>query len=254
MSTTLRIVSWNIAGSRKMKSLDHFDYEEEDITYFADQIKALSPDIVCLQETHTNAQRIIANEIARKAGFEYVYNHPVSPSHIDNSYRLGYAVLSKVELKDDGVTYYPYPDFPLFFSDGRPAEVHQKGVQLVVLNGLAIANTQMLPLPVFGKTYESGDGALLAQKIDASLSTALKQPLIFCGDFNFDEPQALYPKTYKAYGLRDALPDMLTRPNKEGLKKRPDHILYSSGVTCIDAKIVTVQADHYLCYADFSIN
>jgi len=237
-----------------MKSLDHFDYEEEDVTYFSDQIKNISPDIVCLQETHTNTSRAIATEIAREIGFEFVYNCPISTSHIDSRYRLGMAVLSKVDLKGNDVTNYPYPDFPLFFKDGRPAAVHQKGVQILMYDNLTIANTQMLPLPVFGKTYEEDEGAVLAQKIDELLSTIMKQPLIFCGDFNFDEPQVIYPKTYKAYGLEDALPDTLTRPNKEELKKRPDHILYSSDIVCTGAKVVTVQADHYLCYADFLYN
>lgn len=253
MHKTIKIVSWNIAGGRKMKSLDQFDYENEDISYFAEQIGKFSPDIVCLQESHTNAKRSVAAEIAQLMGYEYAYNEVVSPSHIDSDYSLGLAILSREKPISKRLIRYPYPDFPLYFLDGRPAEAHHKGAQVIECSGVVVANTQMLLLPVFGKTYDEGEGAGLARKIDDQLGASFTTPLIFCGDFNYDSPRAIYPNMYEKLTLSEALPDELTRPNKNGDKKTPDHILYSKELTVNDAKVVTVQADHYLCFAELTL-
>lgn len=237
-----------------MKSLDQFDYDHENIEYFTEQISAFSPDIVCLQEVHTNDDRSVAADIARLMGYEYVYNEVVSPSHIDDDYSLGLAILSREKLTSKKFIRYPYPDFPLYFADGRPAIVHHKGVQIAEWNGITIANTQMLPLPVFGKTYNEGEGAGLARKIDAQLMTLFTTPLIFCGDFNYDSPQLIYPGTYDKLTLGEALPSELTRPNRDGVKKTPDHILYSKELVVDHAKIMPVEADHYLCFAELTLN
>jgi endonuclease/exonuclease/phosphatase family metal-dependent hydrolase len=253
MDEKLTIVSWNIAGGRTMRSLDHFDYEEENLSYFADVLRAADPDIILLQEVHFNDERSVAKEIAALVGYKYVYEQPMSPSHIDDVYRLGMAVLSKRPLEPLETLEYPYPHFPLFFSDGRPAAVHHKGAQLLMADNVMIANTQMLPLAVFGAHYEAGEGAVLAEKIQSALLDRLKRPVILGGDFNFNAPRVIYPHLYERLQLHEALPDTLTRPNKEGVKQTPDHILYSEGIALVSSRVQEVQADHYLCIAEFAL-
>lgn len=253
MSKKLTVASWNIAGGRAMRSLDHFDYEDEDLGYFADELSTADPDIVLLQEVHFNKNRSVARELAGLLGYEYCYEQPMSPSHVDEHYQLGMAVLSRMPLKPLGTVQYPYPHFPLFFSDGRPAVVHHKGAQVFDFGGLMIANTQMLPLTVFGARYDEGEGKVLAQGIEASLLENLKTPVIFGGDFNFDSPKSIYPNLYDQLRFREALPDELTRPNKENIKKTPDHIVYSDGLTLAGSYVKPVRADHYLCVAEFLV-
>jgi endonuclease/exonuclease/phosphatase family metal-dependent hydrolase len=253
MDEKLTIASWNIAGGRTMRSLDHFDYEEENPDYFADILRAADPDIILLQEVHSNHEHSVAKEIAALLGYENVYEQPMSPSHIDDAYQLGMAVLSKRPLEPLETLEYPYPHFPLFFSDGRPAAVHHKGAQLLMAGSVMIMNTQMLPLTVFGAHYEVGEGAVLAEKIQSALLDRLKRPVILGGDFNFNTPKAIYPHLYEQLQLHEALPDTLTRPNKEGMKQAPDHILYSEGITLVSSRVQEVQADHYLCVAEFAI-
>lgn len=250
MNTFTRIASWNIAGARKMKSFERFDYTGEDIEYFVSCLRGLDPDIVCLQETHTNGVRSIASEIANSLALPHIYEAVVSDSHIDGSFRLGNAILSKYPLVHIADKYYPYPDFDLYFKDGSPAVCHEKMVQIYTLNDLTIANTQMLPLGVFSKSYTEGDGRKLAEEIDETLSQNLSSPLVFCGDFNFNNPKDIYPITYKKFQLAEALPNKLTRPNEKGVKLTPDHILISDGIKLLDADVMEVMADHYLCYAD----
>lgn len=253
MKDEITIASWNIAGAHKMKSFDMFDYEGEDVAYFASQLGAQNPDIICLQETHSSSERSVAREIARRLGFEYVYEQPMSPSHIDPAYELGMAVLSKEELEPVVTFKVPYPSFPLAFSDGRPAAVHEKGVQVFMRGGVMIANLQLLPLTVFGARYDEGEGRELARQIEQTFLERLRAPLIFAGDFNFDSPRTVYPALYEAIGLEEALPSTTTRPNKEGAKKTPDHILYSKELAAAGGKVVKVQADHYLCTAKLKL-
>jgi endonuclease/exonuclease/phosphatase family metal-dependent hydrolase len=252
MSKKLTVASWNIAGGHVMRSLDHFDYEKEDLTYFADALRTADPDIILLQEVHSNADRSVATDLAVLLGYENVYSQAVSPSHIDAEYRLGLAVLSKEPLEQLDFVEYAYPHFPLSFSDGRPAVVHHKGAQLLMAGDVMIANTQMLPLTVFGAHYDEGEGKVLAGRIDQLLEARLRTPVIFGGDFNFDTPSAIYPGLYAKLKLHEALPNELTRPNKEGVKKTPDHILYSEGLVLASSRIQEVQADHYLCIAEFT--
>lgn len=252
MDKKLRIASWNVGGARKIRSLKQFDYAEEDAAYFAEQLAALSPDIVCLQETHTSDQRSLAAEIAGKLGISYVYNRVVSKSHLDNDYRLGNAILSRHELHHVADATYPYPEFANFFPDGRPSQHHDKMVQIFELDGLTIANTQMLPIHIFGEQYDSGKGAELAAQIDETLCAHLHTPLVLCGDINFNTPADVYPLLYKKFALQEAPPDTVTRPNIEGAKKTPDHILVSRPMRILRSDVIIVEADHYLCFAEIS--
>ncbi len=250
LSKPLRIASWNIAGAHKMQSLERFDYSDEDIDYFADCLRELNPDIICLQESHTNDARSNAADIAGKLGMPFVYNSPNSPSHIDENFQLSNAIVSKVELQHIEDVVYPYPDFDLFFSDGKPAIVHNKMIQMYKYEGTTIANTQMLPLAVFGESYAHGEGAKLAESIQQILLDKLHGRFILCGDINFDTPHDIYPKFYEQKSLTEALPNTITRPNKHMVKQTPDHILISKGLEVVNADIIEVQADHYLCYTD----
>lgn len=254
MDKTIRIASWNIAGAHRIRSLKRFDYSDENIEYFADCLKKIDADIICLQESHTNDERSNATDIARLLGIPFVYNSVNSPSHIDEDFNLSNAILSKVGLKHIDNINYPYPTFDLFFSDGRPAAVHHKMIQIYSYQDTMITNTQMLPLPIFGERYDSGPGVGLAQSIQNLLIDRLRSPLIFCGDINFDIPSKIYPELYKSLGLVEALPDKMTRPNKMMTKQTPDHILISRDLKVKKADVIAVEADHYLCYVDIILS
>jgi exonuclease III len=253
MSSSLRIATWNIAGARKMRSLSEFDYEAEDIQYFADRLTEINPDIICLQESHTSEAGSIAGALASKLNMPYVHNDIVSPSHIDSAYRLGNAVIASVNLDHVKNIIYPYPEFGHTLANGKPSQHHDKILQIFHYGNITIANTQMLPLGIFGRSYNNDEGLMLANDIEAILLANLKTPLVLCGDINFDQPSRIYPKFFQELNLREVLPDTATRPAKEKIKKTPDHIIISPEITATHSEVVLVQADHYLCYADISI-
>lgn len=251
----LRIISWNIAGGHPINSLDHLDYSPEDLNYFIEQVRALNPDIICLQESHTPKEDGVSNasQIAQALNMPHVFNSPASISHVDPKHQLSTAIVSNIPFQDTKSAFFPNPDTQLFWKDGRPADTHEKNMQVVDSGEFAVANNQMLPLTLFGYDYQDETyGGLLAKGINEVMEKTIPQkPLIWCGDFNFADPLAIYPHM-RTCRLTDALPDEATRPSKDGSKKRPDHIFFTPEFKVENADIQKTNSDHYLCFADFS--
>lgn len=245
----MKVISWNIAGGRPINSNGLFDYQKENIKYFADEIEKLSPDIVCLQETHINNERSVSRELAELLSFKHLFDLSANhQSHIDSDYQLGMAILSKYPIMEQQQIQYPDAWFDLFWADGRKvtAPPHHKYLQIAKVDNFYVANTQLLPIHIFGSNYTKGEGATLANKIDDIITENLKEPLIFCGDFNFDNPSMILPKLFAKFHLSNALPATPTEP--AGTK--PDHILYSEQFKTVSADVIPTQSDHFLCFAE----
>jgi endonuclease/exonuclease/phosphatase family metal-dependent hydrolase len=253
---TFTVVTWNIAGARRIAGANAiFDYSGEDIVYFVDQLRRVSPDIICLQETHSNAKRVIAKEIAEALGLAYVYDAPVSSSHIDADYRLGNAIISRRPLKHVRDVTYPFPEYAMRFADGRPAQRHDKMMQIYELEGLQIINTQLLPLHIFGKDYRKNEGAELAAQIERLWRDNVHPPFIFCGDFNLpDRHGKIFPQFHMKFAYGEPLPPGPTRPDIPGILRETDCILTSTDILFGNSGILLVEADHYVCFAQLKVD
>ena len=253
--TNLRIATWNIAGGHTINSNATFDYQGEDLAYFISELKKIEADVICLQESHINSSRSIAKEIAQKLHFSYVREDAFSPSHIDEDYQLSLAIISKFPFDDSSSEIFPYPQFKLLWRDGTEAQRHNKGVQIIKIGNLTIANAHLLPIRLWNYRYEVDEGLQFASKIDEVLRTHLKEPIIFCADFNFNNPLAIYTSLREKLALQDALVNQpITRPTDDTEKQNPDHILYSKGISFVRSEVVKTNTDHYLCFADFSLD
>lgn len=249
----LRIVSWNVAGCHTMASMDHFDYLPEDIEYFADHLQKIEPDIICLQESHTSIDGSSGNaeKLARRIGFPYLFNSSCSVSHVDKDYKLGNSIISKIKFNDEHIAFFPNPEGDLFWSDGRLALTHEKGVQVVSFDLFNVANSQMLPARLFGFNYDDGGrGSKLAEGINEVMKKEVEKPVIWCGDFNFSDPLKVYSHLINL-GMKDALPEVNTLPSKDVTKKKSDFIFYSPEFKLIDSGVIETNTDHYLCWAEF---
>lgn len=246
----MRIASWNIAGGRRIKSLKLFDYEEENLPYFIDELGKVSSDIICLQEIHLNKKRSIAEEIADNLGLSYCFDIDASHSHIDSSYSLGNSIISKFPFKEKVSYTLPYPEFDLIWSDGRKVDIHHKVLQIIKVDGFSVANTQMLPIQIWGYDYDKGEGTNLSKSIE-KVFLKVKNPAILCGDFNFNNPQKIFPIFFKTHFLEDATPKVVTRPG--GKRETPDHIFYTREFELKDSGVIKTQTDHYLCWADLEL-
>lgn len=252
----IKIISWNIAGGHTVNSVDtKFDYADQDLNYFVKNIKELNADIVVIQENQTDPSKeegSIAHTIAKECGYDYVFSSVASKSHIDKGLMLGTAIISKLPILSSETFNYQNPEFELKWADGRPAEQHGKNFQLIGVDGFYIANTQLLPLHYFGHSYESGEGFKLAQQHN-ELYKNLKTPLIFCGDFNFNNPAKVYSTLTDDLELKDLFDNTVTtRPHKDEFRQRTDHIFYSKEFSVIESRIIKTNTDHYLCFVEFS--
>jgi endonuclease/exonuclease/phosphatase family metal-dependent hydrolase len=245
----MKILSWNIAGGRKDLPDRSLGYEgREDLVYFSNKIKECGPDVIMLQETHSNDKRILAEEIAARLGMPYVFNTPASPSHIDPEYSLGNAIISKFPIHEQSAVFYPNPWFDLVFKDGRKGVQHPKNLQTVKIENIYFANTQMLPIRIFGYEYDHGLGNELALSIERVLENLVdKKPLVLAGDFNFNDPQSVYLKFFSKTNLKEVLPAKPTRPDG---KSRHDHIYRSEDIKIISSEIYETFSDHYICFVE----
>ena len=241
------IATWNIAGGRPMNSGALFDYDTEDLPYFVTELRNIDPDIICFQETHVNDERSVGQEIADFLGQYHVSEMRTSSSHVDPSYQLGNAVLSKLTPTGYTAAIYSYPDFPLFLPDGTPDRHHDKGFQVVQFPFGTIMNTHTMPLKFLGTPYDTPNGKAFAQEMQQQLLRHAKAPLVFCGDLNFNNAELLYSELLK--DMHSVLPDAPTRPGG----KKSDYIFASTEFIVLDSDIVQTNTDHYLCWAKLSI-
>lgn len=249
----MKIVSWNIAGGRKIKTLKSFDYGDEDLEYFANKLKDVNADVVCLQETHTNSKQSVAKELAKKLKMNYIFDSPASASHIDKDFLLGNSIISNFQIDNPQTKVYLYPDFELFWKDGRMAERHDKLLQIVKIKGINIANTQLLPIGLFGYSYNDKKVETYARGIEKKLM-GVPTPTLICGDFSGDFVNDFVEDVFKNLFRKNKLLDAIknvTRPLKDRVGSQTDHIYFSPEFKLIASGVIQTQTDHYLCWADF---
>ena len=213
----LTIATWNIAGGHPIyDEKQQFAYNPEDVKYFISELKALSPDIICLQETHINIKRSIASEIAAEMGYFFCFEQNNSPSHINPEYRLGNAVLSKISFRKMDNFTLPYPIFPLTINGqdvNNPAMRHDKGFQVVEFDFGTLVNIQMLPLSFLGTPYDTDNGKSFAKEMEDYMNLKCASAGIICGDFNYKAASDLYKNLLS--DMKDTLPEAPTRPGEK---------------------------------------
>ena len=145
----LTIATWNIAGGHTIHNEEQWlAYNPEDVEYFVRELKDVSPDIVCLQETHIDSKRSIAGEIANEIGDFFCFEQNNSLSHINPEYRLGNAILSKYSFRKKDNFTLPSPNFPLKLPNDQ--DRHDKGFQVVEFDFGTLVNIQILPRKFLG--------------------------------------------------------------------------------------------------------
>lgn len=234
---SLTLAIWNIAAGRTSRTKAQFDYNpEEDMQYFIDVLKEVNADVVCLQEVHTSHNRSQAKEVFDALNGTYLLNSVAHPSHIDSNFEMGNAIISKLPVSHTKTIFFPNPWFDMYFKDGRKAIEHPKNVQLVQIGNIWIGNLHLLPLRLFGLQYNDGGlGQELSVRIEKTL-LALPANLILSGDFNFPEPEEIYPNFIKERGLQRVAFAMSST----------DHTFIPKGVEVISSKIIETRSDHNL--------
>jgi endonuclease/exonuclease/phosphatase family metal-dependent hydrolase len=245
----IRIATWNIAAGRKIQSLDWMDYSEEDIDYFYAQFKDLNLDIICLQESQFNNEVSFANQIARLLDYHTVLETTGCPSHIDSSFSMTPAIITRLEVASSEYFVLPHPTFPLI-RNGKVFPAFDRNVIVASFGRFNVITTHPEPLGVFDLKYESGLGRELSKTIDDVFLGMFEKPIILAADMNFDNLSAVLPKTVEALDIMDLFRGEDTKPHGG----HPDHIAFSNGLTVVDSGIIKTETDHYLCWAELELN
>lgn len=243
----MRIVTWNVAGCRTIRSAKQFDYYEgENRQYFAERISALKPDVVCLQETHGSRSYSLATELAKEIGLPHVFEKRCCPSHIDRRYKLCNAILSREPFTDPQAKLLPRPPFQLYLH-GKPVPPFDRYLISVQFPGFRVATLHVEPLDILGYDYSEGLGLKFGHMIDKVLVEQLKPPFVFTADLYAAHPTIPFPKFMSQRSIQDVLPAQVPTDPK-GL--RPDHIMCTPEWLPIHARVIPTQTDHFLCVAD----
>jgi exonuclease III len=257
MKKEIIIATWNLSGGRLAKSSGLFDYEDnEQLDYFVNEIQKVNPDIICLPETHLikdgESGESLTRRLATKLGFEFIYEAPLHPSHIDSRYMLGIGFMSRLsyELKTISL---PSPLFPLYFESGKPATAHVRPLLIADFGNFVVATNHNWPMQVFGKSYDEEPAASYGRELSKVYLNTLPndKPLVFAGDFNFDSPEITISEFISTGRFREALSQ--SQPTRN-VGDRPDHILFSPGFEVLESKIIEGDSEHYLCYAKLRLS
>lgn len=233
----VRIATWNIAGNQK------YPEGNENPKYFIDELLQYNPDIILLQEVHFKDNYSFTKEYLGE--YKYIFDSTFSPSHNNSEYNLGLSIVSRYPITSERRIVFSNPNVSKVLKSGSTIYSHDKGMQVCSIEGLCVANTQLLPLHVFNTSYEQESELCL--NIEKDIEGSLTSPVVFAGDFNHPDPDTLFREPFVNLNLKDCLPGTSTYVYHE---KNPDHIYISEGISCKGSEVIKTDSDHYLCIAD----
>jgi len=233
-----------------MLSVSRFDYApDEDLEYFASKMREIGADVFCLQESHWSPDApSLGVRLAGKLGLRHVFEVPNHPSHIQEGMMISSVILSRYPLEGQRVVKLPYPEFEMFFDDGRPAAHYEKNLQLASVNGIRVGNIHTQALGLFRLEYAEGKGASYARQLEAALLDSVDDVDILAGDFNMRNAPSILDRFLRERQLTDALPAaMPTRPKGDHI----DYLFHGPRLEKGAFGVQEAETDHYLCWADF---
>lgn len=252
----LKAVQWNIGGAklRNVNSPAYGPYNIDNIDCVVYTLRKYEPDVITLQETHSNSRVDQAEYIADCLNFPYVIADTCDKSHLEKGMELGQAILSRFPLSQHKFEFFMNPLFEVIRPDGQRWVTHNKGVTrcVLTLNGtvnIELLTLQLIPFHVFGvNLLDSGNEPFRSSVVDLIRPTCPQ--FLLQGDFNVDsmDLKRYFPEIWK-YGASEVLLDSPT--NAYG--KCVDHIVFgrlSHERFEINTDVLT---DHFPIYSEFKI-
>ncbi len=251
----LKTLTWNIGGGKILKehadSKDRLNYSDEGSDYILDYIKATQPDIICLQETHMRENFSHAQRIAEALKYTYT-EHTVDISHIDDTYKIGNAIISRFPIKSRTTGIFTNLHLPITLEDGRTQMMHDKGFVRATIdigeNTMDITTLHLMPFRRYDIAVPSLQATEILSNVEDLILTKQNTSLIM-GDFNIDLPEILYlfPKLQKEFS------EVATQYPTTPKGRHYDHALYC-GVTLKSTEIMNnVKTDHYPVVCTFTL-
>lgn len=254
----IKTVQWNIGGGciREVGSDAAVaeSYSEDGLGHIVAILKQLTPDIVTLQEVHSDEAEDQAEEVAREVGYPYVVHDSYDMSHVRSGKKLGQAILSRFPISRHQFTFFHNPQYKLQRENGEVWTSHNKGVTSCLLEvqgvGLFTQTLHLFPFRKFGVDLHDPAASRVIDDISSKIATSAPVALLQ-GDFNINESELrhLFPKVFTKT-MQEVVQETPTTPRG----RRYAHILFR-GLQLVESKVITdVLTDHFLVYSEFELN
>jgi endonuclease/exonuclease/phosphatase family protein len=242
-------VQWNVGGGKILEkgkdSTQMASYSQDGMQHIIAFLEDLSPDIITLQEVHSDNILNQADYIAQKLGLDYCVSDFFADSHLQDGQRLGNAIISKYPINDASSRLFLNLNRQMTAEDGSIWQMHDKGYTRCVIDlgqkAVETTTMQLAPLRKFGIAYDSDEGRRFLADVQSKLLSRAAYQLIQA-DFNLDMPLlALALPTLVDDGLDEIPQEDVTTPRN----RRYDHVLYR-GMNPIGSDVdMSVLTDHY---------
>lgn len=231
----MKIITWNI-GEDERNEQGRLDFDS--YKYIIHTIEKENIDVICLQEAIIKSDYLpsIANYIKKYTALKYNIEYELSDSHINIGCKMGVVICSKYQIDKYEFFLLDNPHFVRPIDDNTIYYSHDKGFIIAEIKGINIITGHCLPFHVFKENpleylniYEKADDKFVSVY-------AKNNKLVLCGDFNYSNVSALFPKSTKN------LIDAITCPTRKD--KQLDHFLISKSLSCRNKSVVDNCFDH----------
>lgn len=252
----IKTIQWNIGGGkiRDINSSVEGPYDISGIDYIIEFLRRYNPDIITLQEIHSDDKIIQSEIIAKELGLLYSINDVYDKSHIEDGQGLGQAIISRFPINDHNFKFFFNPHLEIVRPNGNKWLSHDKGVSKCLVEvekgiKMQIVTLHLVPFRRFGVDPLEEKFESLRSNI-AELSKPSDNIFLLQGDFNFDDSS-----------LRKFIPSLFEKNISEVLLNEPttpkgrkyDHILYRD-IKHIRSEVVsTTLTDHFPIFSEFEI-
>lgn len=252
----VKTLQWNVGGFRirdhDADPISPDSYNIEDIDYFIDKITYFNADLITLQETHTNKTNDLVKVIAEKSGYKYYNNDVYDDSHLDSSYKLGQAIISKYPLNNHEFILFFNPNYEAVWN-GKKVMTHNKGLSScdIKIDGtnLKISTLHAVPFRPFEINPLSDKAKEVRVDMQRKISSSLSEYSLIQGDFNINERSLGEFLENSLYGSIEAIQDRPTTPKG----KYYDHIIYKGLELVESSSEETVLTDHFPVISTFEV-
>jgi len=254
---SLRTLQWNIGGgfirSEGSDASDPLSYSHDGMDAIVYTIKTHNPEIITLQEVHSDDDRDQAEEIAAALGMDYVVSDVYAPSHLKDCQGLGQAICSRFPISWHTFRLFYNPRLETVGPRGEHWESADKGItscHLTIQNiALNIKTCHSFPYRRFKMDPHDPVFQPLRDDMEKQLRPDMPSALIQ-GDLNYDDHslRALYPRLFTE-GVEEVVLNTPTTPKG----RKYDHVLYRGfrlTNTLVDSSVLT---DHFPVVCDFEL-
>jgi endonuclease/exonuclease/phosphatase family protein len=248
LSQSLKLATWNIGGGILGES--HQRHCEPSPDYYVSVLRKHQPDVVCLQEVHSFAERREgqAAYLARSAGYPHFTYFRTSESHLVPGAWLGLGILSRYPLQDFTYREFPNPRLETVGPRGEPWQLHDKGYAtgFVDLGGrtLGLVNGHCFPLHHFGASPAEPRFAKMWAMLTEDLLAAARSGLAFAGiDMNHERVEELLVNALGPGRYSNAFGGTPTTPRGN----QWDYLLYGPAMRLLTVTVAPTESDHYYC-------